>query len=189
MVCPLRQPALPARGAERRPARPVDGRPADLPLVSGGGVVIAYQRVLDALTDHGSRVYVHGRKASASCPSPEHGNGRGDRRPSLSIKAANGKALIRCQAGCATESVLAALGLGWSDLFDQPGTPTRPARAPRPHPLVPDPGHLLNRIAAQTRIESTPGYWLAKADELDAAGCPDEADACRHHARLLGEDS
>ena len=48
----------------------------------------------------------------AICPAhPDHS-------PSLSITAGNdGRILLHCWAGCATADVLAALGLGWSDLF------------------------------------------------------------------------
>jgi hypothetical protein len=50
----------------------------------------------------------------AKCPAhPDH-------NPSLSIKEApDGRVLLHCFAGCPTEAVLAALGLGWSDLFPE----------------------------------------------------------------------
>lgn len=48
----------------------------------------------------------------ARCPAHD------DRRPSLSIAVTeDGKILIHCFAGCDTGDVLAALGLGWGDLF------------------------------------------------------------------------
>jgi hypothetical protein len=48
----------------------------------------------------------------ARCPAHE------DRTPSLSItEGADGRILLHCWAGCKTADVLAALGLGWSDLF------------------------------------------------------------------------
>ena len=41
-----------------------------------------------------------------------------DRNPSLSIaEGDDGRVLLHCHAGCATESVLGALGLEWADLF------------------------------------------------------------------------
>ena len=66
-------------------------------------VVIA--RLLDAhATGHG--------RWTARCPAHP------DRRPSLSIRAGDdGQVLLHCFAGCATERVLTALGLAWTDLF------------------------------------------------------------------------
>ena len=49
---------------------------------------------------------------SAVCPAHP------DRRPSLSVKRGdNGQALVCCHAGCATEDVMAALGLRLADLY------------------------------------------------------------------------
>lgn len=41
-----------------------------------------------------------------------------DRRPSLSVRDGETRVLLHCFAGCQTEDVLAALGLGWRDLFE-----------------------------------------------------------------------
>jgi hypothetical protein len=42
-----------------------------------------------------------------------------DRNPSLSIAMGrDGRVLLKCFAGCSTESILDALGLRWGDLFD-----------------------------------------------------------------------
>ncbi len=49
---------------------------------------------------------------SARCPAHH------DRQNSLSIAEADGKVLLKCHAGCLTENVLRALGLGWPELFD-----------------------------------------------------------------------
>lgn len=50
----------------------------------------------------------------ARCPSHP------DRNPSLSIReASDGRVLVHCFAGCATERVLAVLGLSWADLFPE----------------------------------------------------------------------
>jgi len=50
----------------------------------------------------------------ARCPAHD------DRNPSLSISEVNGKILLKCQAGCETRAVVAALGLSMSDLFAEP---------------------------------------------------------------------
>jgi hypothetical protein len=45
----------------------------------------------------------------------------GDRKPSLSVSEGDdGRVLIKCFAGCATEEVVAALGLEMKDLFETP---------------------------------------------------------------------
>jgi hypothetical protein len=44
-----------------------------------------------------------------SCPCPNHGSGRGDRNPSLSVADADGKLLLRCFAGCEFEDIIDAL--------------------------------------------------------------------------------
>lgn len=43
------------------------------------------------------------------CPVPLHGQGRGDRRPSLSIRDGDERILVRCFAGCDPRDVLAEL--------------------------------------------------------------------------------
>ena len=54
-----------------------------------------------------------------SCPLPDHGQGRGDKDPSVSVTLADdGKALVNCQAGCATEEIVAAWDLEMKDLFE-----------------------------------------------------------------------
>ena len=50
----------------------------------------------------------------ATCPAHE------DRSPSLSVTSAETRVLVKCQAGCATDDVLAALNLTRSDLYDEP---------------------------------------------------------------------
>ena len=55
-----------------------------------------------------------------SCPLPDHGQGRGDRNPSVSVsEGSDNRALINCQAGCETEDVVAAWGLTMADLFER----------------------------------------------------------------------
>lgn len=43
-----------------------------------------------------------------------------DRRPSLAVRELDdGRLLVRCYAGCATEDILAALDLGFADLYPE----------------------------------------------------------------------
>lgn len=72
----------------------------------------AYERLIDALRDHGCTVIDDGGKARAQCPAHD------DRNPSLSVTRIEGSVLLYCQAGCATDDVLAAVNLTKRDLFD-----------------------------------------------------------------------
>jgi len=53
-----------------------------------------------------------------SCPVAFHGQGNGDRRPSLSVAFKNGMVLLHCMAGCHVDDVMVAAGLNWPDLFE-----------------------------------------------------------------------
>jgi len=44
-----------------------------------------------------------------SCPCPNHGSGRGDRNPSLSVSDGEDRLLLRCFAGCEFEDIIDAL--------------------------------------------------------------------------------
>ena len=73
--------------------------------------------------------YLEGVKATpkgyiARCPAHD------DARPSLSIREADDRLLVHCWAGCRTGDVLAALGLGYADLFNDGGKTKRTRRAP-----------------------------------------------------------
>src|SRR5579883_3283881 len=75
----------------------------------------AVERVVDALTERGCRPRRRGGAWSATCPSHD------DRVASLAVAEGNdGRALLRCHAGCATSDVLGQLGLRLGDLFDAP---------------------------------------------------------------------
>lgn len=64
-----------------------------------------------------------GKGHQARCPVPEHGKGRGDKQPSLSLGRGDSDCvLIHCFANCSTERVVAALGLTTSDLFPPSST-------------------------------------------------------------------
>jgi len=76
----------------------------------------SYERVLDRL----ERVKGTGDAVVASCPVPSHGQGRGDRNPSLSVRWEDGKTLLNCQTDCHVQDIVLALGLEWPDLFDEP---------------------------------------------------------------------
>lgn len=96
----------------------------------------AFDRVVDAVANvTGTAPRVYGGRATARCPA------HADRTPSLSVAAADGKALLYCHGGCRTHEILAALGLSTRDLFDETDRPwRRPVTPPRPVAPPPDPG-------------------------------------------------
>jgi hypothetical protein len=75
--------------------------------------------VVNALETHGCRPRERAGGFVAHCPAHDDG------RASLVVtEGADERALLRCWAGCATESVVDALDLVWSDLFaDGPRNP------------------------------------------------------------------
>lgn len=139
----------------------------------------------DALCDSLDRVRVRGNSASARCPSHE------DRSASLSLARKNDRTLLHCFAGCTPEEVLAAVGMNLRDLFDDTDGYRReytPMRPKPDHELIPSVEHLLDRMARQHGIESTPGYWLRRADDFAKVGTPEAdqiAEAVRNMASLV----
>jgi hypothetical protein len=51
----------------------------------------------------------NGKGWLVSCPCPNHGNGRGDRNPSLSVTDGDDRLLLRCFAGCQFPDIINAL--------------------------------------------------------------------------------
>ena len=76
----------------------------------------AFDRLIDALRDHGSTVIVNGDKATAQCPSHDDG------RASLSVgPRRDGKGVVvYCHAGCEYGGHRCRAGLAMTDLFDDP---------------------------------------------------------------------
>jgi putative DNA primase/helicase len=103
----------------------------------------AMERVLDKLTG----VKPSGpNRWMAQCPAHE------DREASLSLKIGDdGKALMRCHAGCLTAAIVAAIGLTMGDLFPDGSTPERTAPA------------VAQGVTTRPRMVKTYDY-------LDAAG-------------------
>lgn len=75
---------------------------------------VAYQRLLDRLSEHGSKILTRQGHATAQCPAHE------DRQASLSLRHIEGSALLHCHAGCTVDDILDALHLGRTDLYDEP---------------------------------------------------------------------
>jgi hypothetical protein len=77
-------------------------------------VTTATERIVEALRSHDRHPRQSGAGWSARCPAHD------DRNPSLSLRQGDQGALLRCQRGCETTDVMAALGLSMADLFDNP---------------------------------------------------------------------
>lgn len=103
----------------------------------------AYARVIEALNAHGSK----GRGPSWQCVAHE------DRSPSLSVTNGREGVLLNCHAGCATEEVVAALGLTMADLFDEPLEKRERPQVVAEYPYCDRNGEVLKVVR---RIE--PGY-------------------------------
>lgn len=74
----------------------------------------AMARVLAALSAHGRRPSWSGANLLGHCPAHE------DHNKSLSAtEGEDGRALIKCHAGCTSEAIVAALGLTLADLFER----------------------------------------------------------------------
>ena len=107
-------------------------------------VPLPIDRVLGAVRARGDDAQVVGNGYLARCPVPNHGRGRGDQRPSLSINVGrNDCVLIHCHAGCDPKTVVAALGLGMADL-----KPTRSAKSQivATYPYTDESGTLLFEV-------------------------------------------
>jgi len=118
-----------------------------------------HESPIDRLPSRLERVKATGPgKWSASCPGPLHNHG--DRSPSLSIATGDdGRALLRCFAGCEVAAIVAAVGLSLSDLF-----PPRPITHAGPIPGYQRPRisdrDLLEIIRREVAIIATAGEEL-----------------------------
>jgi hypothetical protein len=84
---------------------------------------------VEALLDRLDDVRPVRRGAVSRCPVLAHG----DTTPSLAVdRGSDGRILLYCRAGCTTDEILRALGLGFGDLFpDRPHAPRhRASRSP-----------------------------------------------------------
>jgi hypothetical protein len=104
-------------------------------------------RVLSALHGAGC-TYRAGRGVDswqAACPTHD------DTRPSLQVRRNyNGSVWLKCWAGCSKEGILAALGLEWSDLWED-GHRDADRAKPYIKPLLP--GHLRRAMEDLIRMD------------------------------------
>jgi hypothetical protein len=142
------------------------------PAAPAGG---AFERITDLLRAEGKVVRVTGNTARAQCPGHDPSS-----PSSLTIYRRPGRAKIVCWVVCEDTDVLAALGLGVPDLFDEPRLSPiagklrpRPFKPARPRTQVeraldrllelPDLGERLCLAIARTRpelyIADREGLW------------------------------
>lgn len=124
----------------------------------------SFGRVLERL----DRVSGSGSERKASCPVAGHGKGNGDRNPSMSVtyRADQGQTLVHCQAGCHPQDVLMALGLDWSDLWDEPITTDRGQKVAEWRYQRPDGEHYFtverwNNAKGKSFVQRVPGQEKA----------------------------
>jgi hypothetical protein len=123
----------------------------------------AYARIVDALRDLGGNVWERNGKARTRCPA------HGSRGLSLIVSRRDDSAGVYCFAGCATDDVMAALGMTMRDLFDSERPPGY-VFVPRPPPNpIGDPDHFCERIVQQEKLGNDPAYLRRRAAELEAA--------------------
>lgn len=81
--------------------------------------------MIDNILQYLDKVKRSGKGYQARCPAHD------DNGPSLSLlEGDDGRVLLHCHAGCATEAVVAAMGLSMGDLFPPSDKPHRPPPAP-----------------------------------------------------------
>lgn len=112
------------------------------------------QRVLDALGQKGRRWAAKGSSWAAQCPAHEDG------RASLSIgQGREGRALLRCHAGCTTPDIVRALDLAAGDLFADSGSDLSIHVHPQGYQIPAGPRYLTNganALAEPTRAAAIP---------------------------------
>lgn len=107
-----------------------------------------YQRFVRALEENGCR---EGRQFR--CPAHD------DRKPSLGLSEGDdGRVLIKCHAGCSTESIVAGLGLEMADLFEPNGGggPAKGAVVTQRYDYTDEAGRPLAR---KVRLDPKGFYW------------------------------
>ena len=76
-------------------------------------------RPVDKVLERAQNARKTGNSWLVSCPLPSHGQGRGDKDPSVSVcEGDDGRALVRCKVGCETDAVVSGWGLTMADLFE-----------------------------------------------------------------------
>ena len=117
---------------------------------------------MSALEAAGSNPRQRGDQWEACCPVHD------DKKPSLGVATGwDGQALVKCQAGCRTEDVLAALKLTMADLFEERPKEDRP-RIVATYDYTDEAGELLFQVVRyedkdfRQRTPDGRGGWIWK---------------------------
>jgi hypothetical protein len=109
--------------------------------------------IYDILT-HFDVVREHGDAFLARCPA------HADRSLDLEISEDNGRTVLRCQAGCQPEAVVAAAGLETNDLVDGNHKPQVVRRYLQNPPERPEKGSSVDLNSQETPLTDTAGRHL-----------------------------
>jgi hypothetical protein len=142
----------------------------------------AVERVREALAEHGCAPRGPNTKLRAKCPV------HGSHGPTLAVSQGKAGAVLYCHAACETLDVLAAIGLTFPDLYDEPPKRGRyPVRVvPRKPSSYEEIGRVLARAAEICALreamqdEAPAGPRLTVDERVERAEemCREEA---RHH--------
>jgi hypothetical protein len=104
------------------------------------------------------RVESHNGSYIALCPAHD------DTEPSLSVsEGEDGRALIKCFAGCTTERITYALGLRMNDLFEhRNGSPARRTKPSGPPAQPPTRQHIPCTLQAYAEAKALPAEFLKR---------------------------
>lgn len=122
----------------------------------------AFERLLAALEAAGHRTTGNGRQRMAQCPAHDDGHA------SLSVTQGNDRVLVKCQAGCDTDEVLATLNLTRGDLFDAPLRSSNGRQIVATYDYTDEAGQLLYQAVRyepkgfQQRRPDGNGGWIYK---------------------------
>jgi len=116
----------------------------------------------------------NGKGWLVSCPCPNHGNGRGDRNPSLSVTDGDDdRLLLRCFAGCEFEDVMGELrARGLTEMGRRERRYTSPRLVPKVEP---------DRVALDIWEASEPIYGTIAEEYLQRRGILLTPPALAHH--------
>jgi hypothetical protein len=140
----------------------------------------AVERVREALVEHGCAPRGSNLKLRARCPV------HGSHGPTLAISQGRAGAIVKCHAQCETPDILAAIGLSWPDLYDEPRDGGHwPVRVT---PRKPAPYEEVGRVLARAAVICATREALQDTARFRPARTPDERVehaewACEEEAR------
>jgi hypothetical protein len=127
------------------------------------------------------RVKRTGAGWQARCPAHE------DRVASLSVSEGDdGRALVKCHAGCTAESVVGALGLRLADLFEREQRPVAAGRGGRNRPMRNPADSLADAQSGSQAVDTSPSEVASAAEPGFRVT---DADVERYRQALLGSEA